>query len=90
MEYLSLSLPVRAVLSEGAAGPSVQLLQTVLTILAMRYRNLTAPGVTGVYGAPTARAVARVQQAAGLSPTGTTDEATWKCLAGLYRMCDRR
>ena len=77
-------------LQPGDSGEMVRLLQVLLGMLAGRYANLTAPAVTGEYGAETADAVRQFQQIAGIPQTGVLCRDTWNSLAALLRQTPLR
>ena len=77
-------------LQTGDRGELVRLVQVLLGMIADRYDNLTAPAVTGEYGAETADAVRAFQRIAGLKETGVLCRDTWNTLAALIRQSPLR
>jgi putative peptidoglycan binding protein/rare lipoprotein A (RlpA)-like double-psi beta-barrel protein len=69
------------VLSEGAAGPDVRILQSILA--ARGYGRLDR---TGVFDAPTTAAVEKFQREAGLTPDGVVGPETRPKLVALMRL----
>lgn len=72
------------ILSEGAEGYPVYILQAVLNIIGGEYSNTNEIPVDGVYGKSTADAVRKMQEITGEKSTGSVDYKTWNKLARLY------
>lgn len=79
-----------AVLQSGAKGPSVYVLQLMLSEIAPHYNQIAAVPLTGEYDADTQSAVKRAQKIFQLPETGITDRATWQALTGLHNALFRR
>jgi len=70
--------------TEDYLGRPVRSLQVMLRTAAKADGRAAVP-VTGQYDRATAAAVAAFQAAHQLSPTGRTDEATWRALTAAFR-----
>lgn len=68
----------------GDKSDSVLFLQVTLGALAVRFANLPAEELSGVYSDTTAAAVRLLQQQAGLATTGIVDKPTWDAITILY------
>lgn len=79
-----------AVLKSGAKGPSVYVLQLMLSEIAPHYNQIAAVPLTGEYDAETQSAVRHAQKIFQLPETGTTNRATWQALTGLHNALFRR
>lgn len=67
-------------ISYGETNASVTLLQYMLSVLSQFIQSLPSVTITGTYDDATAAAVTAFQQYAGLSATGTVDEAVWQAI----------
>ena len=71
-------------LSVGDTGSRVTFLQYVLSVLAAFIPSIPAADITGTYTENTQESVRAFQDFAGLSPTGSIDDATWNALYAQY------
>ncbi len=71
-------------ISTGSRGSDVELVQTVLNILATRYPSIPKVTVDGIYGRRSAAQVAAFQQLFGLRADGVVDSATWNAIMNAY------
>ena len=71
-------------LSLGNTGSRVTFLQYALSVLAAFISSIPAADITGTYTENTQEAVRAFQEFAGLSPTGSIDDATWNALYAQY------
>ena len=73
-------------LTPGTVSEEVQLVQNLMTDIANTFgRSDFNPGpANGVYGTQTAAAVANMQAAVGLNPTGTVDDTTYSAISALW------
>ena len=55
-------------------------LQSILKTLGVRYTNIQNLQITGIYDAPTQKAVQNFQSLTARKPTGMVDRATWNLL----------
>lgn len=67
-------------LAEGEQGTKVTHLQYMLAVVAEFNSAVSAPPISGSYGASTAQTVSDFQRAYGLPETGTVDRATWDAI----------
>ena len=76
------------IIRDGDKGVLVYLVQIMLNELAVRYRNLSAVDVNGIYGRNTADAVKDWQKISRIEQTGNTDLETWNMLADAFSKLD--
>ena len=74
---LHLYTPERELLGAGETGLLVLVLQSILKTLGVRYTNIQNLQITGIYDAPTQKAVQNFQSLTARKPTGMVDRATW-------------
>ena len=73
------------ILSLGAAGPNVVVVQTELNRIAQNYPAIPkVPVVDGIYGVKTQASVKKFQEIFDLTPDGIVGQATWYALVRLY------
>lgn len=72
------------VVSPGDKGRLIYILQAILNGLAIEFPYLFDIPYSGVYDAPTERAVTLLQRNAGLPATGKLDAPTWNAISFLY------
>ena len=77
---LHLYTPERELLGAGETGLLVLVLQSILKTLGVRYTNIQNLQITGIYDAPTQKAVQNFQSLTARKPTGMVDRATWNLL----------
>lgn len=68
----------------GDAGDGVAFLNIMLRTLSDTFGNIPKPSDSRDYTDATASAVAVMQTALGLAPTGVTNRQTWNGITGLY------
>lgn len=66
-------------------GLAVYIIQAMLRLLSVNFRNLGNIPVTGRYDAATENAVREFQRRSGQPQTGKTDKATWNLLSATAR-----
>ena len=76
------------IIREGDKGVLVYLVQIMLNELAVRYGNMSAVDVNGIYGRNTADAVKDWQKFSRIEQTGNTDLETWNMLADAFSKLD--
>lgn len=72
------------VLSPGAKGNSVAVLQMMLNTVATHFANMPQVPVTGLYDEETSMAIVDLQNKFRIAPTGLTDRTTWDLLTQLH------
>ena len=77
---LHLYTPERELLGAGETGLLVLVLQSILKTLGVRYTNIQNLQITGIYDAPTQKAVQNFQSLTARKPTGMVDRETWNLL----------
>ncbi len=77
--------PESYALTPGSEGIAVSLLQHMLIELAYLYGDLGELSISGIYDAPTERAVSAFQDRNVLKKTGSVDRATWNQIADQFQ-----
>ncbi len=85
-EPLHIILNPNQVHRQGERHPNIWLVQAILTVLALAYGGIPAPGMTGILDIPTAESLSAFQRFSLLPETGELDKQTWKHLALQYPM----
>lgn len=75
--YYAIQFQFPGTLAQGDAGPEVEVLQYMLSMLAQFSDSQPAPTTDSDFGPETDRAVRAFQVNAGLTPDGVVDERTW-------------
>ena len=78
--YYAIQFQFPGTLVQGDAGPEVEVLQYMLSMLAQFSDSLPAPATDGEFGPETDRAVRSFQVSEGLTPDGVVDERTWNAI----------
>lgn len=76
--------PPHLVVEPGNTGDIVFFIQILLRRVCSRLEHASPVKIDGHYAEKTEEAVKRVQQLAGLAPTGHVDKETWNALTDLY------
>lgn len=71
-------------LTLNSRGSEVQEIQFYLQRISRFNQMIQSPQLDGIYGRSTQNAVTAFQNAYGLTPNGTVDEATWNAIVGVY------
>ena len=73
------------IISLGATGPNVVVIQTELNRIAQNYPAIPKlPAVDGIFGVKTQNSVKKFQEIFDLDPDGIVGQATWYALVRLY------
>ena len=78
------SQPFPNILSEGARGESVKVIQYLLSVVSEFYSNIPRVAIDGIYGPATKNAVIALQRMSGLTQDGIMGPNTWQALYRLY------
>lgn len=85
-EHLCIVLQPGQVMIPGCRNTHLFLIQGILTAMACYFDNMPPVHLTGILDSETENAIRWFQAGAGLTPSGSLDRNTWRCLCRQYRL----